>query len=344
MSTITVFDLSLYLHYNKHTLHDTRKGNRMPTPLISNAIKDLYHIRKRDLDALTKELRPTASVTAHDLKHNFSWDIDDAFEKHGIDTLFDLSLFLRGGGSIKSLKEVTKGSTSQYEANYKLNQYFLENSDPEPNNFIIPGEPHLSDEDETTLHIESTGETISIDTVLHIMNPYAFSPLKTEAFTRHTWGTFAADELITDYHGSVLEALMSTIPGNNTTGIITIIEPNGTFHGDMFFEINYEEDIVVYSNGVIPAILQSTEVLKDYIVSLEVFNDDEDIEVIAPGGKKEIVPRKYLATWVCDEGLHYHGLDEEEASTLRSIDFETQELLVPEEGVDFLDVPCIEFE
>lgn len=316
----------------------------MPTPTISNAIKDLYHIRKHDLDAITKELRPTANVTAHELKHNFSWDIDDAFEKHGIDTLFDLSMFLRNGGSIKSLKEVTKGSTSQYEANYKLNQYFLENLEHEPRDFVIPGEPHLLDEDETTLHIENTGETINIDTILQIMNPYVFNPLKAEAFTRHTWGTFAGDELINDYYGSVLEALMNTIPGDNTTGIVTIIEPNGTFHGNMSFEIDYAENTVFYSNGIIPAILQSTEVLKDYIVSLEVFNDEEDIEVIAPGGKKEIVPRKYLATWVCDEGLHYHGLDEEETATLRSVDFETQELLVPEEGVDFLNVPCIEFE
>lgn len=316
----------------------------MTTPTISNAIRDLYHIRKRDLDAITKELRPTANVTAHELKHNFSWDIDDVFEKYGIDTLFDLSLFLRNGGSIKSLKEVTKESTSQYEANYKLSQYFLENLETETHDLITPREPRLSNEDETTLRVESTGETININTVLHIMNPYVFSPLKAEAFTRHTWGTFSTDELINDYYGSVLEALMNTIPGDNNTGIVTIIEPNGTFHGNMFFEIDYAEDTVVYSNGVIPAILQSTEVLKDYIVSLEVFNDDEDVEVITPGGKKEIVPRKYLATWVCNEGLHYHGLDEEEASTLRSIDFETQELLVPEEGVDFLDVPCIEFE
>lgn len=318
----------------------------MSDSTISTSIKNLYHIRKHDLSNLIESLEDGTRVTAGELKNNFSWEVDEVFEKYGIDTLFDLSMFLKKGGSLKQLEKVTKGSTSQYEANYKLNQHFLENFEPDEESGVLDVEDfsRIEDSDDPTLFVKSTAEAIKVSTVLDIMNPYVFSPLKVEAFANRVWGVRPEDELADGYSDSVLAALLDHVPGQNTTGIVTIVEPNGAFTGDAFFEIGWVRDAISYSNSVIPAILQSSAVLKDYIVIVQVFNDEEDVEVIAPGGGVETVPRKYVAAWVCDEGLHYHGLDAEDVSTLYSTDFETQELLVPEEGVDFIDVPCIEFE
>lgn len=318
----------------------------MSDSTISTSIKNLYHIRKHDLSNLIESLEDGTRVTAGELKNNFSWEVDEVFGKYGIDTLFDLSVFLKKGGSLKQLEKVTKGSTSQYEANYKLNQHFLENFEPDEDSGLLHVEEssRIEDFDEPTLFVKSTAEAIKVSTVLGIMNPYVFSPLKVEAFVNRVWGVRSEDELTDGYSDSVLAALLDHVPGQNTAGIVTIVEPNGTFTGDAFFEIGLVRDAISYSNSVIPAILQSSAVLKDYIVIIQVFNDEEDVEVIAPGGGVETVPRKYVAAWVCDEGLHYHGLDAEDVSTLYSTDFETQELLVPEEGVDFIDVPCIEFE
>ena len=318
----------------------------MSDSIISTSIKNLYHIRNHDLSNLIEDLEDGTRVTAGELKNNFSWEVDEVFGQYGIDTLFDLSVFLKKGGSLKQLEKVTKGSTSQYEANYKLNQHFLETFEPDEDSGLLDVEAssRIEDFDEPTLFVKSTAEAIKVSTVLDIMNPYVFSPLKVEAFANRVWGVRPEDELTDGYSDSVLAALMEHVPGQNTAGIVTIVEPNGTFTGDAFFEIGLVRDAISYSNSVIPAILQSSAVLKDYIVIVQVFNDEEDVEVISPGGGVETVPRKYVAAWVCDEGLHYHGLDAEDVSTLYSTDFETQELLVPEEGVDFLDVPCIEFE
>lgn len=322
------------------------------TSIISSSITKLYHIRKNDLESILKELPENTHLNVDTIKNNnINWDADIVLEKYGIDTLFELTTYLQANKSIKPLMEATKGSTSQYEASYKLKEYLLD-ADYEQGD-EIGGESDLipsilgtfSSDDfntEDMIFNEETGEIISTDTVLDLITPGVFHNLKANVITTEAWGVNMLDEVTIPYEDTVLSAFMEKVPGENTHGIITIVDPDGTFSGNADFNIDYENDTVQFSGAIIPAILEYPIILDNYVVTLRVFNDEETIKIVKPSGGEIEVPRKYVVMWMCDEGTHFHGIDAEDVSLAHSTDPCTLELMVPEEGVDFMDVPCIE--
>ena len=338
-----------------------RKDINMNKPSISKSIQNLYHIRKNDLKNMISEFPEDMNITVNSIQKNFPWEADEIFHNYGISTLMELAEYLQEGGTIKTLNELTKGSTSQYEANYKLEQFFTEkyldeeldideelNNDEDEDflNFINA----LASQNDANAQIDvedplfvlgNSEEMVRASTVLQFMDPRTFHDAKAEAFTQLVWGVNALDEISTDYTGTIMESLMKQIPGKYRNGIITMIAQNGSFVGDASFAINYEEDVISYSGAVIPAIFEFPLILQDYVITLRIFNEDRNIDIIQPGGTEINVPRKYIASWVSESGTHFHGIESEDISDAYSFDPRTGDLLVPEEGIDFLSTECI---
>lgn len=334
----------------------------MNKPSISKSIQNLYHIRKNDLKDMISEIPEGINITVDSIQKNFPWEVDEVFHNYGISTLMELAEYLQEGGTIKSLNELTKGSTSQYEANYKIEQFFEEkyldeelDIDKELNDDENEDFPDFinaltlqydsngqSDVEDPLLVIGNSEEMVRASTVLQFMDSRIFHDAKAEAFTQLIWGVNALDEISVDYTGTVIESLMKQIPGEYRNGIITIVAENGSFMGDVSFSINYEEDVISYSGAVIPAIFECPLILQDYVITLRIFNEDRNIDIVRPGGTEVNVPRKYIASWVSESGTHFHGIESEDISNAYSFDPRTGELLTPEEGIDFLSTECID--
>lgn len=330
---------------------------------ISQSIKQLYHIRTHDFQELLEKLPEGTQITVDSLKtRDYPWKADNIFYNYGITTLYELSKFLSDGGNFKELIEITKGSTSQYEADYKIKQYFIDLDDDlddeEDINYTVPFDELIidrlqqsifnkidieedNDEEDTLIISLERNERIRYSTVLSIMNPEIYHPAKSEAYIGYAWGVSVDDEIVLDYSNTVLAQLMKQIPGRNTHGVITVLAINNSFSGNVSFEIDYENDTVVFHNAIIPAILENPLIVQNYIITLRVFNDNETIDVIKPGGGTLTVPRKYTASWISVNGDHFHGVSAEDLSSAHSLDYRTGELLVPEEGVDFISTGCI---
>lgn len=334
----------------------------MNKPSISKSIQNLYHIRKNDLKDMISEIPEGINITVDSIQKNFPWEVDEVFHNYGISTLMELAEYLQEGGTIKSLNELTKGSTSQYEANYKIEQFFEEkyldeelDIDKELNDDENEDFPDFinaltlqydsngqSDVEDPLLVIGNSEEMVRASTVLQFMDSRIFHDAKAEAFTQLIWGVNALDEISVDYTGTVIESLMKQIPGEYRNGIITIVAENGSFMGDVSFSINYEENVISYSGAVIPAIFECPLILQDYVITLRIFNEDRNIDIVRPGGTEVNVPRKYIASWVSESGTHFHGIESEDISNAYSFDPRTGELLTPEEGIDFLSTECID--
>ena len=145
----------------------------------------------------------------------------------------ELAEYLQEGGTIKSLNELTKGSTSQYEANYKLEQFFTEKyldeeldidkelNDDENENFLNFINSLTSQDDaneqsgveDPLFVIGNSEEMVRASTVLQFMDPRVFHDAKAESFTQRIWGVKAVDEISGDSTGSIIESLMKHIAG-----------------------------------------------------------------------------------------------------------------------------------
>lgn len=334
----------------------------MSKPSISKSIQNLYHIRKNDLKDMISEIPKGINITVDSIQKNFPWEVDEIFHNYGISTLMELAEYLQEGGTIKSLNELTKGSTSQYEANYKIEQFFEEKyldeeldidkelNDDENEDFpdfinaltLQYDANEQSDVEDPLLVIGNSEGMVRASTVLQFMDSRVFHDAKAEAFTQLIWGVSALDEISVDYTGTIIESLMKQIPGEYRNGIITIVAQNGSFMGDVSFSINYEEDVISYSGAVIPAIFECPLILQDYVIILRIFNEDRNIDIVRPGGTEVNVPRKYIASWVSESGTHFHGIESEDISSAYSFDSRTGDLLAPEEGIDFLSTECID--
>ena len=328
---------------------------------ISKSIRKLYHIKNDDLQDILEELPDDTLITIDTLKPgNYPWEADDVFYDYGITTLYELSNFLSSNGTLHDIIEVTKGSTSQYEADFRLNKFFEDYFENNPvddiqeediDEFFIEQveqaifdhlgiEEHDNDTDPLIISMEKN-ERMRYSTVLNIMDPQVYHPAKVEAFTGTVWGVSSNDEIVLDYDETMLSEFMDQIPDNHTHGIITLAAMNDSFVGDVSFEIDYDNNTVVFHNAIIPSILEHPLIVQNYIITLRVFNDNETIDVIKPGGGTLTVPRKYVASWISINGDHFHGVSAEDLSSAHSFDYRTGELLVPEEGVDFISTGCI---
>lgn len=349
---------------------------------ISKTIQQLFHITKKEHDRIIDLLPQNTSYTLRTLKqgkHNAK--AETIFEQNGLDSMYDIIDYIYEGGDIEQLKNITQGSTSHYEANYKLEKFFIdkeleanenrkkrqkEKTDKEQEQYnlntidnlygkhstftIREKDPDLSQYttkeetedkysnfpfDNNIMVSKESGEVIRPSTVLAISTPGIYHPAKIESFVRFMWNTSTLEPVVLPYRGSALEKMMESVPGQNTTGVITITGFRNEISADVLFEIDYENDIITWETSFAPAIFAIPTFIHNYLVSIRVFNEEQEVEIYREG-EFVTVPRKYAGIWVVHNGVLFNGIEDTGVSMAHNTNLETGELLVPEEGVDYI--------
>ena len=350
------------------------------TPNISRTIQDLFHINKKEYERIINLLPTNTEYNLRTLKsgqHNKK--AEEIFSQNGLDSMYDIVDFIHEGGDLEELKQITQGSKSHYESNYKLEKFFKEkekeadkarktrqekryndkNQEYNLNTIdhlygkhssftIRENDPNISNLshgkndkydklpfDNGLMISKESGETIRPSTVLAIATPGIYHPSKIESFVRFMWNTSTLDPVVLPYQGSTLEKMMESIPGQNNTGIITITGFRNEISADVLFEIDYENNIITWETSFAPAIFSMPTFLHNYLVSIRVFNDEQEVEIYKKG-ELITVPRRYSGIWVVHNGTLFNGIEDTGVAMAHNTNLETGELLVPEEGVDYI--------
>lgn len=312
-------------------------------PNISQEIIDLYHIDQDDAMSLSGQLDKVIDM-------NYLYDVEEIpmsiinmFKSYGIDTLDLLSLYLQSGFSLDPIHAISQNNSSTSSVDASLGHYIMNIFDDESDSFYVD-----EDDEEDPLFVINDDEQVRMSTVLKLVsNMFNFSDIAAEALCRENYGVGIHSQSFSEYQGSVLESMLDQIPGDHHRGIIRI---DGYDYGDNQVNagcgvtFDKEKNLITWENSVVRLIVENPGLLHITGVILRVFNDNENVEVYSLSEKSLVtVPRKYVAAWMGHNGI-YNGITEEDLGESASIDAITEELKLPEEGVDYLTTDDIVFE
>lgn len=304
--------------------------------LISNIgqeIIDIYHINHDDAVALSDQLE-------HVVDMDYLLEIDDmpmsvinTFKSYDIDTLDLLSLYLQSGFSLDAIYAISRSNSSTVSVDVHLGHYIASLFDDESDSFYV-------EEDNDPLFIINDDEQVRMSTVLKLVsNMINFNDIAAEALCRDRYEVGMYVQSTSEYQGNVLASMLDQVPGNHHKAIISIDgydygENPISFRCEVTFDKN--NNTIVWNNSIVRLFIENPTLLYITGVVLRVFNDDEQVEIYSTSRKSLItVPRKHLAAWVGHEGV-FNGVTDEDLGDSASIDAITEELKLPEEGVDYL--------
>lgn len=110
------------------------------------------------------------------------------------------------------------------------------------------------------------------------------------------------------------------------------------------FDIDYDNGSITWENPYVALCLMYRDIIGDLSAALilRVFNDNEKVGIINDYGEEIIVPRKFVGSWFF-MGDTFTALEASETAEVSSIDSETGELMVPEEGVDYFGTKNVKY-
>lgn len=145
-----------------------------------------------------------------------------------------------------------------------------------------------------------------------------------------------------------ISRFMKQIPEKLTHGIITLnvfdVDENDSFVMSSAFDIDYDNGSITWENPYVALCLMYRDIIGDLSAALilRVFNDNEKVGIINDYGEEIIVPRKFVGSWFF-MGDTFTALEASETAEVSSIDSETGELMVPEEGVDYFGTKNVKY-
>ena len=110
------------------------------------------------------------------------------------------------------------------------------------------------------------------------------------------------------------------------------------------FILDTEENIIAWENLGVPMCLYHSDVLgyeHSTAILLQIINQEENASVIHDDEEVSI-PRRFVGSWYLHDGI-MNSVSEEEVATASNLHFETGELLVPEEGMDYFSTTSFPF-
>ena len=145
-----------------------------------------------------------------------------------------------------------------------------------------------------------------------------------------------------------ISRFMKQVPEKLNHGIITLnvfdVDEDDSFVMSSSFDIDYDNCSITWENPYVALCLMYRSIIGDLPAALilRVFNDNEDVEIINGHGKEITVPRKFVGSWFFT-GDTFTAMSAAETSEVSSIDSETGELIVPEEGVDYFGTKNVKY-
>lgn len=312
------------------------------TPNISQEIINLYHINQDDAVNISQQLDNVIDL-------EYLYDVDeipmsiiDMFKGYGVDTLDLLSLYLQSGFPLEPIFSISQTNDSTVSVDANISAYISNIFDEESDSFYI-----YEDNENDPLFVINDDEQVRMSTILKLVsNMFNFSDIAAEALCRENYGVGSHAESFSDYNGNIIEYMLSQVPGDKHKAIIRI---DGYDYGDNHINIgcdiafDRDKNTIEWGNSLVRLIIENPGLLHVSGVILRVFNDNETAEVYSAFEKSTVtVPRKHIAAWIGHNGA-YHGVSEQELGDSASIDAITEELRVPEEGVDYLSTKDIVF-
>lgn len=206
----------------------------------------------------------------------------------------------------------------------------------------------LADPPEPEPIYEVDGGLVPHSTVMALLDPTQFSPLRFAAVTYEKYGVIPGEEVTIPADSTPLSAFLSATMPDATAGEITLFISDG-------FD---EDDSVVMSSGFVVegavirferagvATLLDLPDIGNLPMNMVLRGHDTStrVKVWTPGhGEVEQFPA-FVAGWLCDMTEVWRGLSAEEMGEVSSTDHETGELLVPEEGVTYVEAPTMDFD
>lgn len=203
----------------------------------------------------------------------------------------------------------------------------------------------FDDEDDSNNELIFTedGDVISVSTVMDILRVSEFSSVRAESVCRAMYDCSPGDPITINYKESqdIFPAMIDDTMLDVSTGIVTILlstqEGGESLSLSSSFTIDREQETVDFEYAMAPLVLENSVISgSNGVFIVRGFNGKESIDITYPGGKYITIPRKFLAAWRRTEDVMFHGISAEALSDMHSVDSDTGEMIVPEEGVDFL--------
>ena len=309
----------------------------MPAHLekLSQEIIDLYHLNEEDIVELESKLDVRVDFNYLRNAGSLSRELLQQFIVCGVDSLDLLAHYLQNRHNVDPLVTISKDYDSTHEVDRALNKFMSSVVDSDADSYYVD-----SSNPKDPLFIINGDENVRLSTVLKMTaSVMMFNEVVAEAICRKEFGVGLYAGVDTAYEMSVISEMLTQIPGDHNRAIVTvngIDHAENTVHADCRVIYDKKTNIIMWSQAFVLLLLENPGFLKMMSVAGRVLDNDDKVEVydVEYGGVRKTA-KKTLGSWIVFDGV-FHGVDEEALGLCASTDHISDDLRIPEEGVEYL--------